>query len=72
MFDVKKEVNEFPRVRGNQLPYAVPNPQSALVEYIQTQTDTTNTPSRIKTPLLPPIDATVFDVYELRDKVIGN
>ena len=67
----KVNVNVFPRVRGNQLQYAVPNPQSALVEYIQTQTNTTNTPSRIKTPLLPPLDASSLDVHDLRDKLLG-
>ncbi|XP_048739714.2 uncharacterized protein LOC125654015 [Ostrea edulis] len=64
-------LNEFPRVRGNQLHSAVPNPQSANMQYIQSQTHTTNTPSRIKTPLLPPLGASALDSDVLKDKVIG-
>ena len=69
---VKPKVNVFPRVRGNQLTFSVNNSQSALAEYIQSQTNTTNTPSRIKTPLLPPLDATLLDVNELRDRILGT
>ena len=65
-------VNVFPRVRGNQLQFSVPNPQSAMVEYIQTQTNTTNTPSRIKTPLLLPLDATNLEGDDLRDRILGK
>lgn len=65
-------LNEFTRVRGNQLPSSVPNPHSAHVQYIQTQTHTTNTPSRIKTPLLPPLGASDLDADVLRDKIIGR
>ncbi|XP_060078498.1 uncharacterized protein LOC132557984 [Ylistrum balloti] len=64
-------LNEFLRVRGNQLPSSVPNPHSAHVQYIQTQTHTTNTPSRIKSPLLPPLGASDLDADILRDKIIG-
>lgn len=64
-------LNEFVRVRGNQLPSSVPNPHSAHVQYIQTQTHTTNTPSRIKSPLLPPLGASDLDADVLRDKIIG-
>ncbi|OWF55877.1 p53-induced protein with a death domain [Mizuhopecten yessoensis] len=64
-------LNEFTRVRGNQLPSSVPNPHSAHVQYIQTQTHTTNTPSRIKSPLLPPLGASDLDAGILRDKIIG-
>lgn len=69
---VKRTVNVFPRVRGNQLPYSSPNLQSAIAEYIQTQTDTANTASRVKTPLLPPVEASKLDVLELRDKLLGK
>jgi Leucine-rich repeat (LRR) protein len=65
-------LNEFPRIRGNQLHSAVPNPQSANMQYIQSQTHTTNTPSRIKTPLLPPLGASSLDSDVLKDKVIGQ
>ena len=64
-------LNEFPRVRGNQLHSSVPNPHSAHVQYIQSQTHTTNTPSRIKTPLMPPLEASCLDSDVLRDRVIG-
>ncbi|KAK3101046.1 hypothetical protein FSP39_000557 [Pinctada imbricata] len=64
-------LNEFPRVRGNQLHSSVPNPHSAHVQYIQSQTHTTNTPSRIKTPLMPPLEASVLDPDVLRDRVVG-
>ncbi|XP_061178913.1 uncharacterized protein LOC133187526 [Saccostrea echinata] len=64
-------LNEFPRVRGNQLHSAVPNPHSANMQYIQSQTHTTNTPSRIKTPLLPPLGASSLESDVLKDKVIG-
>ncbi|XP_033746197.1 uncharacterized protein LOC117331551 [Pecten maximus] len=64
-------LNEFVRVRGNQLPSSVPNPHSAHVQYIQNQTHTTNTPSRIKSPLLPPLGASELDADVLRDKIIG-
>ena len=64
--------NTFPRVRGNQLQSAVPNPQSAVAEYIEAQTNTMNTSSRIKTPLLPPVDGSALDANELRDAIIGE
>ena len=63
--------NVFPRVRGNHLQSSVSNPHSAQVQYIQTQTHTTNTPSRVKTPLLPPTDASSLDADVLRDRIIG-
>ena len=72
VLQVKKSVNEFPRVRGNQLQSAVANPLSAQTQYIQKQTHTTNTPSRIKTPLLPPLEATRLDALDLRDTIIGK
>ncbi len=68
---VKPKINVFPRERGNQLHFSAPNPHSALVEYIQAQTNTTNTPSRIKTPLLPPLGASQLDVNDLKDRIIG-
>lgn len=64
-------VNVFPRVRGNQLPFSAPNPHSAMAEYIQTQTNTTNTPSRVKTPLLLPQDATTLNPQDLTDRILG-
>lgn len=64
-------LNEFPRMRGNKLLSTVPNPQSAHVQYIQSQTHTTNTSSRIKTPLLPPLGASALDVDVLKDRIIG-
>lgn len=63
--------NIFPRVRGNHLQSSVLNPHSAQVQYIQSQTHTTNTPSRVKTPLLPPPDASSLDADVLRDRIIG-
>lgn len=65
-------LNEFPRQRSNQLHSPVSNPHSAHMQYIQEQTYTTNTPSRIKTPLIPPLDASSYDAFELRDKIIGR
>lgn len=38
---------------------------------LKAQTDTTNTPSRIKTPLMPPLDATALDSVDLRDRIVG-
>ena len=67
----KPTMNVFPRVRGNQLQFSNPNPHSAIMEYMQTQTNTTNTASRIKTPLLPPLRSSALDVNELRNKIIG-
>lgn len=64
-------LNEFPRQRSNQLHSPVSNPHSAHMQYIQEQTDTTNTPSRIKTPLLPPFGSSSYDAFELRDKILG-
>nr|KAG5711364.1 hypothetical protein BaRGS_006061 [Batillaria attramentaria] len=64
-------LNEFPRQRSNQLHSPVSNPHSAHMQYIQEQTHTTNTPSRIKTPLLPPFGSSVYDAFELRDKILG-
>ncbi|XP_013396425.1 uncharacterized protein LOC106163399 [Lingula anatina] len=68
---VNLDKNVFKRVRGNQLHSSVPNPQSAQAQYIQSQTHTTNTPSRIKTPLLPPLDASALDPLDLRDRITG-
>ena len=66
------ELNEFPRHRSNQLHSPVSNPHSAHMQYIQEQTHTTNTPSRIKTPLMPPFGSSSFDAFELRDKILGK
>lgn len=68
---VGNTLNVFPRIRGNQLHFSAPNTQSAMAEYIQAQTNTTNTPSRIKTPLLPPLDASTLDADVLRDRILG-
>lgn len=65
------QLNEFPRQRSNQLHSPVSNPHSAHMQYIQEQTHTTNTPSRIKTPLLPPLGSSAYDAFELRDKILG-
>ena len=65
--------NVFPRVRGNQSLYSSTEPpRSPLVQYMQAQTDTSNTPSRVKTPLLPPIGASAFDSHALQDKIVGE
>lgn len=65
-------LNEFPRQRSNQLHSpVVANPHSAHMQYIQEQTHTTNTPSRIKTPLMPPLGSSSYDAFELRDKILG-
>lgn len=63
--------NVFPRVRGNHLHTSVPNPHSAQVQYIQSQTHTANTSSRIRTPLLPPTGASSLDAFDLRDRILG-
>ncbi|XP_052779943.1 uncharacterized protein LOC128217103 [Mya arenaria] len=63
--------NMFPRVRGNHLHSSVPNPQSAQVQYIQAQTHTANTSSRIKSPLLPPRGASDLEAFMLRDRILG-
>lgn len=64
--------NEFIRVRGNQLHSSVSNLHSAQAQYIQAQTATTNTPSRIKTPLLPPLGSSKLDAVDLRDRIVGK
>ena len=64
--------NVFARVRGNHLLTSVPNPHSAQVQYIQSQTHTANTSSRIKTPLLPPQGASTLDANDLKDKILGK
>ena len=69
---IQRTINIFPRVRGNQQQIAAPNSRAAILEYMQSQTATANTALRIKTPLIPPIDATTFDALELRDRVIGK
>ena len=65
-------LNEFPRHRSNQLHSPVSNPHSAHLQYIQEQTHTTNTPSRIKTPLMPPLGSSSYDAFELRDRILGE
>ncbi|KAK7102451.1 uncharacterized protein [Littorina saxatilis] len=65
-------LNEFPRCRSNQLHSpVVSNPHTAHMQYIQEQTHTTNTPMRIKTPLMPPFESSSFDAMELRDRILG-
>lgn len=65
--------NVFPRIRGNQSLYSVMEPpRSPLVQYMQAQTDTSNTPSRVKTPLLPPMNASTVDAHVLRDRIVGK
>ncbi|KAJ8302188.1 hypothetical protein KUTeg_021175 [Tegillarca granosa] len=63
----KRFKNSVPSTKRNR---SVPNPHSAHVQYIQTQTHTTNTPSRIKTPLLPPLGSSQLDADVLRDRVV--
>ncbi|XP_033105615.1 uncharacterized protein LOC117107891 [Anneissia japonica] len=63
--------NIFQRVRGNVLNSSVGNPHSARAQYLQEQTQTTNTTSRIRTPLRPTLGATTLDADELRDKIVG-
>ena len=72
LLEIKSKGNEFPRERGNHLITSVPNPQSAQAQYIQAQTNTTNTPSRIKTPLMPPLGATSLDAIDLRNRITGK
>lgn len=64
--------NVFPRVRGNVTQTSVTNSDSARAQYVQIQTATMNTASRIRTPLLPPYDATQLHPEKLRDKIIGR
>ncbi|XP_022095994.1 uncharacterized protein LOC110982117 [Acanthaster planci] len=63
--------NIFIRTRGDVLQSAVSNPHSARAQYLQQQTETTNTTSRIRTPLRPPLNATTLEADELRDKIVG-
>ncbi|GFX82458.1 transposable element Tcb1 transposase [Trichonephila clavipes] len=67
----ERELNIFPRVRANVIQTAKPNSDSVRAQYVQIQTATLNTASRIRTPLLPPYDATQLHPDELRDKIIG-
>ncbi|ESO91419.1 hypothetical protein LOTGIDRAFT_228841 [Lottia gigantea] len=69
--EIKMTVNVFPRVRGNQCQNVQSNNPSIHSHYIKVQTETTNTPARIKTPLLPPADATGLGPDELADKITG-
>lgn len=61
----------FPRVRGDNLSTSVVNPHSAQMQYIQSQTHTSVTLSRCKTPLLPPPGGSALEAYALRDKILG-
>ncbi|XP_022251874.1 uncharacterized protein LOC106467938 isoform X1 [Limulus polyphemus] len=66
-----ESTNVFDRVRGNQAFSSVLNPGSARAQYIKMQTETMNTASRIRTPLLPPYNATLLEPDELRDRIVG-
>lgn len=66
------QIPVFPRVRGDHLTTSVVNPHSAQMQYIQSQTHTSNTRSRIKTPLLPPPGGSKLEAYTLRDKILGE
>ncbi|XP_054718056.1 uncharacterized protein LOC129227505 [Uloborus diversus] len=68
---IEKKINVFPRVHGNVVQTSIPNADSARAQYVQAQTETMNTASRIRTPLLPPYDATQLHPGELRDRIIG-
>ncbi|XP_003730245.1 uncharacterized protein LOC100888319 [Strongylocentrotus purpuratus] len=63
--------NIFKRCRGDVLQSRVANPQCAQAQYAQELTETTNTKSRIRTPLRPPPGATTLEADELMDKVVG-
>jgi hypothetical protein len=63
-------LNKFPRVRGDVLLSAHSNPDTARVQYVQSQTNT-NATSRTKTPLRPPVDGTILPPDELVDKIVG-
>ncbi|CAL1266821.1 unnamed protein product [Larinioides sclopetarius] len=65
------KLNIFPRVRANVIQTSIPNSDSVRAQYLQIQTATLNTASRIRTPLLPPYDATQLHPDILRDRVIG-
>ncbi|GIY45436.1 uncharacterized protein MJ1187 [Caerostris extrusa] len=67
----EKELNIFPRVRANVIQTAKQNSDSVRAHYVQIQTATLNTASRIRTPLLPPYDATQLHPDVLRDRIIG-
>lgn len=69
---ITSKVNVFPRVRGNQLQTSVSNLHSAQAQYVQTQTHTSNTASRIRTPLLPPLGSSKLDASDLRDRILGK
>lgn len=68
---IEKQLNIFPRVRGNVVQTSIPNPDSARAQYVQIQTETMNTASRIRTPLLPPYDATQLHPDDLKDRIVG-
>ncbi|XP_072175709.1 uncharacterized protein [Diadema setosum] len=63
--------NVFKRCRGDVLQSRVANPHCAQAQYAQELTETTNTKSRIRTPLRPPPGATSLEADELMDKVVG-
>ncbi|XP_072027621.1 uncharacterized protein [Amphiura filiformis] len=63
--------NVFRRARGDVLQSTVANPHSARAQYVQEQTQTTNTKNRIRTPLRPPLKATSLEADELMDKIVG-
>ena len=66
------QIPVFPRIRGNHLQTSVVNPHSAQMQYIQSQTHTSNTRSRIKSPLLPPTGGSKLEAFVLRDKILGK
>ena len=59
-------------ISGDVLQSTVANPHSARAQYVQEQTQTTNTKSRIRTPLRPPLQATNLEADELMDKIVGR
>lgn len=62
----------FPRVRGGQMQSSVFLPESAMSQYIEIQAKSSNSPSCVKLPLLPPLGSTTLSMDQLRDRVIGK
>lgn len=67
----RSKENVFTRVRCNQLQSPILNAKCTKVQYAQVETDTENTPSRIKTPLMLPYNASTLSSEDLKDRIIG-
>jgi len=62
------ELNEFPRVRGSNIIISSHNPSSMQTQYLQLQ----EFPDRVKTPLIPPREASQLTATDLKDRILGG